>query len=103
MGSVSFGEHLGGQPSILGRRIRADGHFLLTLDTQRTRFRTRSFSHGVIFFLFLVLRSTTASLSWASFTAAAYVGRQTWHQFAFGFVDFEPPARGREGCVFLAS
>lgn len=81
-----------GRPAIDSRRrqSRAGEHFLLSLDTQRARFLIQSFSHGVIF---LVLRSTIASLSWSGFTAAAYAGRQTWHQFAFGFVDFAPCPR----------
>lgn len=102
MGSISFGKHLGGQPSILGRQSRADEHFLFELGHAKDSIFFES-GHFQTEFIFLVLRSTTASLSWAGFTAAAYFGRQTWHQFAFGFVDFERPARGRAGCVFLAS
>lgn len=52
MGSISFGKHLGGQPSILGRQSRADEHFLFELGHAKDSifFRIRSFSNGVYIF-----------------------------------------------------
>lgn len=52
MGSVSFGKHLGGQPSILVRRSRADGHISFELGHAKDSISdpvifTRSYFFGV--------------------------------------------------------